>query len=406
MEEQLNLSLTRFPKDAYIILAGETRIADRFYFIREGKVRLRNEMQITEKNREETLGPGDFFGVAAAMSGHSHIETALAITDVLLVAVTPDQFDTLIKNNTPVAKKILLQFSRRMRLLNDYLTVLTLKKDASTDISHLFHVGEYYAKQYQYKQACYAYHQYIKHCPEGKFERQAVERLKRYTPLAKSFRMVVETGEMTRTYQKDDMIFAESEPGEEVFVIRSGSVKIAKISKNSEILLAILNAGDIFGEMALLESKPRDASAVAFEKCELMVMNRANFDHMIRTQTQLITKLTVLLAGRIWMSYKQLANTRINDSLGRMYDMLMIQLEKKRSNLNSRGSCTFDFGSNELINMIGLSINDGSSALYKLLQGKLVEIVKNKVVVKSIWDFSRQASFYQKKLRIEKNHCP
>ena len=49
------------------------------------------------------------------------------------------------------------------------------------------------------------------------------------------------------------MIFSEHEPGEDLYIIQQGKVKITKIINNQEVLLAVLQPGDIFGEMALLE---------------------------------------------------------------------------------------------------------------------------------------------------------
>ncbi len=126
------------------------------------------------------------------------------------------------------------------------------------------------------------------------------------------------------------MIFSENEPGTELYIIQRGVVKITKIVEDNEVLLAMLKTGDIFGEMALLENKPRSASAIANEDCSLMAVNKANFERMVQSQPQLITRLTTLLAERLWFIYKQLANTLIQDPLGRLYDALLLQLEKNR----------------------------------------------------------------------------
>jgi len=116
------------------------------------------------------------------------------------------------------------------------------------------------------------------------------------------------------------MIFSENEPGTELYIIQRGVVKISKIVEDNEVLLALLKPGDIFGEMALLENKPRSASAIASEDVSVMVVTKSNFERMVQTQPQLITKLTTKLAERLWLIYKQLANTLIQDPLGRLYD--------------------------------------------------------------------------------------
>jgi CRP-like cAMP-binding protein len=400
--EELRLDLVRFQKDACIILAEDKRVSDRFFIIRQGNIRLYKELQVKGEEQAEILGPGDLFNVVSAMSGHSHIETAVAVTNVELVAVRPWQFGQLIQNKTPVAKNILIQFSKRMRHLNESLAALTLNEESPPDVKRLYFVAEHYFKEYQYKQACYAYNKYIKYCPQGKNIQKAQDHLKKAISNIKNYKPDVESDEVSRIYDKDDMIFAEGEPAGEIFIIRKGSVKIARVSKNGEILLAILKIGDIFGEMALLESKPRGASAVAHEDCELMVVNRANFDEMIKTQSQLITKLTTMLAERIWTSYRQLANAQMSEPLRRMYDMLLIQLEKKRVNLDGKGSYTFDFGPKELLNMIGISYEMGGEALNKFLQSNFLKITQDKITVQDVFEFSKHVSYYRKKLEVDK----
>ena len=312
MDSPLQLSFVNFKKDSYIIVEGKQN-ADRFFIIRAGKVRIIRNVEVVEEEGGNVLGPGDSFGVVSTMSNHSHIETAQAVTDCTLISVHRDQYGPLIEKNTPVAMKIIMAFSKRMRYLDEALTRLTLKNTAEADPSHLFRVAEYYAKQSQYNQAFYAYYQYLKHCPHGQHVEVAKERLGKIKPYSKAVYLDGSTEEFNRYYPKDTMIFSEGMPGSELYIIQKGSVKITKIVDNSEVLLAVLKSGDIFGEMALLENKPRSANIVAFEDAYLLAVNKANFERMVSTQPQIVTRLTTLLAERIWFIYKQLENTLLTD---------------------------------------------------------------------------------------------
>lgn len=400
MANQLQLAFVNFKKDSYIIVEGKQN-ADRFFIIRQGKVRISKEVEVVEEEGGNILGPGDFFGVVATMSGHSHIETAQALTDVTLISVQKDQYVQLIQNNTPVAMKIILQFSKRMRYLDEALTRLTLKNTAENDPSHLFKVAEYYAKQSQFNQAYFAYHQYIKYCPTGQNVQVARERMVKIAPFAKAVYLDKKTDEFTRTYPKDTMIFSEGQPGDELYIIQKGAVKIVKIVDNNEVLLAVLKQGDIFGEMALLESKPRSANAIAYEDCTVLAVNKENFERMVGTQPQIISRLTQLLAERIWFIYKQLANTLISDSLGRMYDALLIQLEKNRIPLNNSPH-TFDFGPKELINMVGLPTAEGNMVIRKLLENSKIRVVDNKIALTDVSEVVKQTEYYRKMQKIER----
>lgn len=399
MSGPLQLALVSFKKGSYIIVEGK-RQADRFYIIRTGKVQVNKEAEIVAEEGGNILVPGDFFGVVATMSGHSHIETAQAVEDVTLITVQTHQYGYLIEKNTPVAMKIIHSFSKRVRYLDEALTRLTFKNTAAIDEEHLFDVGEYYVKQNSYNHAYFAYYQYVKGLPQGENAAKAKARLTKIKPYAKNVIIPKEnSGDFNRTYPGDAMIFCEGQTGDELYIIQRGQVKITKIVDNNEVLLALLKPGDIFGEMALLENKPRSASAITHEECIMLAINRANFERMVQSQPQIVARLTTLLADRIWLIYKQLANTLIDDPLGRLYDAMLIQLEKNKVNIND-SSYTFDFGAQELINMVGLSKGEGKLVIHKLFQEGHARLVNEKIFIKSIREIEKQARYYAKMARI------
>ena len=124
---------------------------------------------------------------------------------------------------------------------------------------------------------------------------------------------------------------------------------------------------------------------------------------MVSSQPQIISRLTTLLSERLWFIYKQLANTLIADPLTRMYDALLIQLEKNRVPLTNSDPYTFDFGPNELTTMVGLSKGDGNLVLRKLLENKELQILNDKIQTRNVTDIVKQAEFYQKMQRIEQS---
>jgi len=394
MTAQAQLAFVNFTKNAYITMEGREE-ADRFFIIRSGNVHISKRMPVVPEESGYVLGPGDFFGVISTMLSQKCSETAQALTDVTLIAVKRDQYSQLIHSNAAVAIKIVMQFSKKMRFLNESLTMLTLNKTSEGDPDQIFKAAEFYARQNMYDQAYYAYNQYLKHCRQGSFLEEARQKITKISPFIKT-KSNFQPDDATRNYPKGAMFFCEAEPGSELFIIQSGSVKITKIVENDEVQLAILKAGDIFGEMALLESMPRSASAVANEDCKVMVVSWANFKHMIQTQPQLITKLTTLLAERIWLSYKQLANTKIADPLKRIYDVLQTHLEKKHINPKESRPFTFDFGPKELINMVGLSQNEGLIALKKFLNNSAISVVDDKIHVAETSVIARQVGSLHK----------
>ena len=400
-QDKLNLSVIKFNKNSYIIVEGKQR-SDYFFIIHSGQVRVTKEIEVVEEEGSGILHPGDFFGVISSMSSHNHIETVRALTDVSLISVHRDHYQQLIKNNVSVAMKIIEYFSRRMRFLDEALARLTLKNIVEPSMEQLFQMGNYYAAQEQPNQAYYCYYEYTQYCPNGAHVQEARTRMVDLQGIAKAIYLdEKDKNEFTRVYPSDTMIFAETMPGKELYILQKGSVKITKIINNNEVLLAVLKPGDIFGEMSLIEDKPRSASAIAFEEATLLAVNKTNFTRMVATQPQIIARLTSLLAERIWLIYKQLANTLLSDDVARLYDMLLIQLEKTRVPIRHGTSYQFDFGTRELISMVGLPMDVGNTAIHALFKNKKLQIVDNRIQINDIEDILKQVEYYRKMQRLQ-----
>ena len=398
MPGPLQLKFLHFPKGSLIVVEGKLDIATQFYIIKEGKVFISRKSEVVADEGSGLLCPGDFFGVVATMSGHPHIETAQALTECILITVDRSQFVPLLQLNAPIAMKIILQFSRRMRFLDNALAERTFRGGAaeSDSLTQIFNVAEYYTRQGSFLLAFYAYSKFIAAAPPGPNAAVARERLTKIAPYVKDAVLEPDKAEFNRVYPKDTMIFAEGESGDELFIIKTGAVKIVKIVDNNEVLIALLRDGDIFGEMALLESKPRAACAIAYAPCTMMAVNRGNFERLVENQPQMIARLTTMLAERIWLIYKQLTNTLIKNPLGRVWDALLIQLLRAGVPLNMHAPYEFDFGAKELINMVGLSKNDGNALLQKVFEKRKVLPQKDRIVTTDVMEIVRQADIFVK----------
>lgn len=368
--------------------------SDRFYIIQVGKVRCHHENEVPGST-PDILGPGDFVGVIPCMSGHSQIESVVAMTDVVAISVRRDQYPELIMRNTPVAMKIIRTFANKMRTLNDSLTQLTLKNKIIDSPEQLYQIAAYYEKVGQPNIAIYGYYQYLKACPNGENAENAKKRFLSLKPRTHAV-YFESNNDLLRVYPKDTMIFSECQSGQDMFIIQEGSVRITKVSDGNEVTLALLKKGDMFGEMALLENKPRSASAIAHEQCRLMTVNRQNFDQMVATQPQLIARLTTMLADRLWSMYRQLSNTQLNEPLAKLIDMLALQVEKAKITLAPNVSYQTDLTPYDLANMCGIAQDQQATPLYRLQTDPHVKLVDGKILVPDVLELFKQAQFYRK----------
>jgi len=86
------------------------------------------------------------------------------------------------------------------------------------------------------------------------------------------------------TVEKGRVIFEEGQPGRTAYRVLSGKVQIYVNRPNGRVVLGEIEAGDIFGEMAILQDRPRSASACTIETVELEVLTDYDFNEMILTQ--------------------------------------------------------------------------------------------------------------------------
>ena len=331
------------------------------------------------------------------MSGHLQIETAIAAEEVVAIAVKKEQYPDLIVKNTPVALKIIKTFANRMRVMNEMLTKATLNSVVTESYEQIYKVAKFYDEAYKIDIATYAYYQYLKTRPTGP---NAEDAKKRFLALkAKAHPAYLEPSqESILEYPQNTMIFSESQRGKDLYIIQSGEVAISKVVNGNEVILAVLKKGDMFGEMALLENKPRSASAIAHSDCRLMVVNLANFNQMVTTQPQMISRLTTTLADRLWSMYRQLDNANIRDPLAKMIDMLSLQLEKQKIQMDSLQSKQkqTELTPQDIANMCGIPHAQQPKAIYEFQQDSHIKIVDGKIFIKDMVELSKQAAFYRK----------
>lgn len=389
----LQLQIVSFRTGSYLVVEGKEN-TDHFYILQKGNVQC---VKASGSGMATTnYGPGDFVGVVPCMSDHLQIETAIAVTDVLAISVRKDQYPELISQNTPVALKIIKTFANRMRVMNEMLTKATLHSVVQDNHEQILKVAAFYEKNACPDIAVFAYYQYLKTKPEGPNADLAKQHFISLKP--KTHAVYFEpTAETTRTYPKDTMIFSEAQSGSDMFIIQRGEVSITKVVNGNEVTLAVLKKGDMFGEMALIENKPRSANAIAHSDCNLMVINRSNFNQMVATQPQLIAKLTTTLADRLWSMYRQLDNASLEEPIAKMVDMLSLQLEKQRVKIGlSKISLQTEFTPKDIANMCGLPSQFQAKAIYDLENYDQIRIENGKIFIKDASELMKQAAFYRK----------
>lgn len=107
-------------------------------------------------------------------------------------------------------------------------------------------------------------------------------------------------------YSRGATVFNEADTGSEMYVIQSGSVEVFRTINGEKRFQRTLEKGDFFGEMSLLEGLPRTATAVTLEDSELIVINGAVFDQMIKSNIEIAVRMLRKLSMRLRETTEQL----------------------------------------------------------------------------------------------------
>src|SRR5213594_1607089 len=99
--------------------------------------------------------------------------------------------------------------------------------------------------------------------------------------------------------KKGETIYVDGDLGSEMYVIQSGAVRIFRTIAGVKQELAVMEKGDFFGEIAVLEGLPRTASAEALDDSERIEINSTTFDTMIRTNIEIAVRMLRKLSNRL-----------------------------------------------------------------------------------------------------------
>jgi CRP/FNR family transcriptional regulator, cyclic AMP receptor protein len=127
-----------------------------------------------------------------------------------------------------------------------------------------------------------------------------------------------------RSIARATSIFAKGDPGSSLFAICRGTVKISTPSVDGhDAVFTLMGKGDIFGEIALLDGRPRTADAIAITDCELFVIERRDFLPLMREEPEIALKMIEILCARVRRTTEQAENLMFLHLPGRLAKALL-----------------------------------------------------------------------------------
>ncbi|MHB2016619.1 MAG: Crp/Fnr family transcriptional regulator [Candidatus Xenobia bacterium] len=195
-----------------------------------------------------------------------------------------------------------------------------------------------------------------------------------------------------RSFRRGELIFHEGDPGDSVFVVLNGAVRVFRITaEGAEKTLTILGEGDLLGEMALLDGLSRSASASAHEETTCVVVGRQDFSRLLDERPKVTRVLLEHLCLRLRAASDALVDLAYKDARLRLIKALLLLAERHGRKLGGQEvQITLTLTHNDLASMISSKRETVTRILQELLDESAIRIEGRTITVRDVQSFRNQ----------------
>jgi len=186
-----------------------------------------------------------------------------------------------------------------------------------------------------------------------------------------------------RNYTRGDIVFQKDDPGEALFIVESGSVRIHVTgAQGTDLTLAVMNPNDFFGDMSLLDGKPRSASASAVTDCALIVLERDHFTELVRKRPDAALAVLARVTQRLRGSDQMASDLAFLDAGGRLARRLLEIAEQSGVTREDGVLLNVRITQEELANMIGVTRESVNRNLSEFRRLGLIRNEGRKIIIR------------------------
>ncbi len=179
-----------------------------------------------------------------------------------------------------------------------------------------------------------------------------------------------------KKFSAGTLLFSEGDAGSHMYVVHSGKVELTRRMKERDTLLAVVSAGQFFGEMAIINKRPRSATATVVEAGELVVIDAKTFGAMVRTHSEIAVRMIQSLASRLDRANQQVELLLLQDINHRVARCLR-QMADERGESDASTGLMIPVTLEELAGRVALDEDQISAALDRLRDAHLVQRAKD-----------------------------
>lgn len=181
-----------------------------------------------------------------------------------------------------------------------------------------------------------------------------------------------------RTYPRNSVILFEDDPGDALFVVLAGQVKVVLIGEDGrEVILSVLTDGDFFGEMSLIDDEPRSAHVIAMDDARLLVLRREDFHQALDDHPRIALGLLRALSRRLRRADDKIGALVLLDVLGRVAKLLLELADDEDGTTVTR-----KLTHHTIAQMVGSSRETVSRTMRDLVERNLIEVTRRAIVIR------------------------
>ena len=225
------------------------------------------------------------------------------------------------------------------------------------------------------------------------FAVQALGRCRLFAGLGPEALQAIARTLRVRHFRRGEVLFHEGDPGDALFIVASGAIKVVVPSdEGEEAILATLRRGDFLGELALLDGAPRSASAIALEATETLTLPRAQFRALASMEPAIRDALLAALARELRRLTTHVAELHFLDLTGRLAARLA-RLAEENGEVMPDGSIRLDapLTQSDLAAMIGATRQSVNKLLREFEEDGLLRLERDTIVVPDLGALAKAA---------------
>lgn len=197
-----------------------------------------------------------------------------------------------------------------------------------------------------------------------------------------------------KRFKKNEVILHEEDTNKFMYIILSGKVKVIQITEDGkEILLAIHQAGEFFGEMSFIDGKTSPATIVAADDCVINILSRDEFYSTIHSHKKVLYNLLLILSSRLRDSWDKIQLLNLKNASERL-KILFYMLSNKYGEMTSKGiTLNIKLTHQEIAEMTGMARETVTRVLDKWNKEGEISILADKLI-------QLKTDFFQKDLNL------